>query len=388
MRVVVIGGKLQGTEVTYLSKAAGYETVVLDSRENAQACGIADKSICVDILQEPERAKAEIAKAYVVIPAMEDEEVLEAVVAMGKETGVPVVFDLEAYAISSSKLKSNELFRNLGVSMPQPYPDCEYPVVIKPDDQSGSAGVRKAFSKEEAEAILKDMPANTVVQEYLEGRSFSLEVIGDGQNYIFPQITEVVVDKEYDCKRIVAPAKLSSEEITQLYDMGKVLAKGIGIRGIFDIEVISHNGKLKILEIDARMPSQTPISVYQSCGINMVELLARNATGESISHLIEDMHMAEIKEHTVCLYQQIVVTEESISVLGEHVMGQCGKLHIENDFFGAYQAITDYEPGKKIFCAIVIVKGKTQEEAYRSFLACIEKLKEQTRRNEAVLIEG
>ena len=40
-----------------------------------------------------------------------------------------------------------------------------------------------------------------------------------------------------------------------------------------DLEVIEHNGIFKVLEIDARIPSQTPTAVLHSSGMNLLEEL-------------------------------------------------------------------------------------------------------------------
>lgn len=379
MKVAVIGGKLQGVEVTYLAKCAGYTVGVLDKRTDAQAFGMADKEYVIDLVKEQERA-ADILKEYdVVIPAMENLEVLDVILAIGKKQKLPVLFDRDAYEISSSKQVSNQLFQKLQLSMPGTYPNCSYPVIVKPDNQSGSSGVKMCYSEEEAEKYLQTLPKDTVVQEYVEGRSFSLEVIGNGTQFVFPQITEVVVDKEYDCKRIVAPAQLEEKEAKQLFDMGEKLAEALKIKGIFDIEVICHNGTLKILEIDARVPSQTPISVYHSTGFNMIEAMIQLAFGKPVD--------SEIKAKQVVCYQQIVVTGQEVRVLGEHVMGQCKRLHRKEGFFGALDAITDYEPGKEQFSAIVVTAEDTQEAAYEQFVNCIKQISEAVGRT-LTLIEG
>lgn len=379
MKLAVIGGKLQGVEVTYLAKCAGYIVGVFDKRENAQAFGMADEEVVIDLLKETVRAQTLLKEYDVIFPAMENEAVLEQVLKIGKNLQIPVVFDMEAYHISSSKQASNLLFHRLKLPMPQCYPSCDYPVILKPDDQSSSSGVIQCFTPEEVEKYRSILPENTVIQEYLEGRSFSLEVIGNGEQYLFPQITEVVVDQAYDCKRIIAPASLSDEEASQLYSIGNKLAHTLRIKGIFDIEVICHHGTLKILEIDARIPSQTPISVYHSCGINMIEALVNAVMGNSFS--------VKNKIRQVVMYQQIVVSEKKIQVLGEHVMADCGRLYHKKDFFGAMDAITDYEPYKKHFSAIVITTGSTEQEAYEQFLNCVRNI--QNRMEEKVsFVEG
>lgn len=368
MKIAVIGGKLQGTEVTYLAKKAGYEVTVFDKNKDAQACGLADDCICIDLLVDTKKTEEALTGYDVIFPALENMELLSLLDKIGEKLNIPVIFDLAAYGISSSKKRSNALFKKIGLKMPGEFPECNYPVILKPDDQSGSKNVIKGFSKEEAEGYLEKMTGNTVVQEYVEGRSFSIEVIGNGYEYIMPEITEVVIDRAYDCKRIIAPAKITPSERKQMMKMAEALAKSIKIKGIFDIEVISHEGILKILEIDARMPSQTPISVYHSCGINMVELLVQ-------AFLKDTMRCVKSKEKAV-MYQQIVVKNNTITVLGEHVMANCGRLHVEENFFGADEAITDYSLGKEEFSAIVITKEETEKKAYNKFLVCIDNIKE------------
>lgn len=191
--------------------------------------------------------------------------------------------------------------------------------------------------------------------------------------------TEVDVDEAYDCKRIIAPAKLKKEEAEQLFSIGRKLAEALKIKGIFDIEVICHKGTLKLLEVDARVPSQTPISVYHSCGFNMIEAMIQFAIGKPVCQ--------EKKETQVVMYQQIVVSEQDIKVLGEHVMGTCKRLHREKNFFGALDAITDYEPGADNFSAIVVTAGNTQEEAYVRFENCVKQLADAVGKTLA-LIEG
>ena len=40
-----------------------------------------------------------------------------------------------------------------------------------------------------------------------------------------------------------------------------------------DVEVILDDGVMKVLEVDARLPSQAPTTVYWSTGINIVQIL-------------------------------------------------------------------------------------------------------------------
>ncbi len=384
MRVLIIGAKLQGIEAALLAGKAGYQVTVLDRNSKAPGVALGNRFVQADVFDE-ERMPAIFRQADVVLPAVENTLALKKILEYGRRTGAKVIFDENAYAISSSKVKSNEVFKEENLPIPQAYPECGYPVILKPDGLSGSRHVSRAHSREEVEQYLQRNNAReTLAQEYLQGRSYSLEVIGDGENYYFPQITEVVVDKAYDCKRIIAPAQIADDERRQMLHMGKTLAERLRIRGIFDMEAISDRGRLKLLEIDARLPSQTPVSVWHSSGINMVEALANLALGRK-----EEAEKAvRALRAQVCIYQQIRAADGKIEVLGEHIMSESRRLRLAEDFFGATEAVTDYQEGCKDFRAIVITVGKDHAEAKKKFVQVIANIKRQPGLENWEFIEG
>lgn len=378
-KVLIIGGKLQGIEIAYLAKKAGFYTILVDKSAEAPAIGLADRFVQENVFSEF-RLLPLFEEADVIIPAIENDMVLHKLLEYGKITGRTVIFDEGSYRISSSKTASNQLFERLGLPLPGKYPACRFPVIIKPDNLSGSSQVHKAWSGEEVEAVIAGMDGEIVIQEYLEGRSFSIEVIGDGENFYYPQITEVITDESYDCKRIIAPAQIEKELEEQFFGIARKLAESMRIKGIFDIEVICHNGILKLLEIDARFPSQTPVSIYNSSGINMVEMLAGIATGT--------FHDRNATKNEVCFYQQIVVGPDEIRVLGEHAIGDCRNMTLISGFFGADEGITDYCEGKKNWSAIIIITADTSRNAHEKFLQCMENIKRKANNPNLAFIEG
>ncbi|SHJ33971.1 3-methylornithine--L-lysine ligase PylC [Parasporobacterium paucivorans] len=371
MNILIIGAKLQGVEAMYLAGKAGYHVVAVDHNAQAPGAGLADEFVVADVHEE-DRMLPMFLKADVVLPVIEDYDVLAKVEEYGIRTGTKVIFDLTAYGISSSKEKSNNLFVENHLPVPGTYPECDYPVILKPDGESGSLHVKKADFPWEAEEYLKaHTDKSTVIQEYLEGRILSLEVVGDGENFCFPLITEVVVDGGHDCKRIIAPAEVDAEEERQMLEIGRKLADILKIKGIFDIEAISHKGKMKLLEIDARLPSQTPISIYHSTGMNLVEMMTDLALGRADEVKI-------LPAQKVCLLQQIQVRGGEIQVMGEKMMGSCSHLRIYKDFFGCTEAVTDYEEGSRDWKGIIIVTGKSRELAMEKFHSFIRNMKEKT----------
>jgi pyrrolysine biosynthesis protein PylC len=118
-----------------------------------------------------------------------------------------------------------------------------------------------------------------------------------------------------------------------------------------DVEVILQQDSFKIMEIDARLPSQTPTAVYRSTGINMIEGLGKV--------FIDDFKICQTAAHAAAgtVYEHIRVSPDLLEVKGEHIMAGCGTLHLQQDFFGADEAITNFDSEKDRWVATLIVSG-------------------------------
>ena len=155
MLIGIVGGILQGMEAVYLCRHAGYTSMVIDKRKDAPALSLADRAEVCDILQEPERAKQLFAECDAVIPAVENLEVLEFLSRTVPECGTHLLFDIESYKTSCSKEKSNELMARIGTPIPRPWPECGFPIIVKPSCQSGSIGVSAVNNEEERQRALR-----------------------------------------------------------------------------------------------------------------------------------------------------------------------------------------------------------------------------------------
>ena len=362
MLIAVVGGGLQGVEVAYLSKKAGFKVLVLDKTQDPPAKGLADEFVHVDICRTSQ-ASAFLEKADLVLPALESDRALLALNGWRKNSSIPICFDFKAYRVSASKQESNHMFSLLGIPKPLDWPQCGFPVVVKPNSGSGSQGVRIISSKDEWEKIsgtrhLEDLSVNPsyVVEEYLSGPSYSLEIIGRPGRYETLQITELFMDENHDCKKVIAPVKIESELARGFEQSAETIAREMKLDGIMDFEVILDKGEMKMLEIDARFPSQTPMAVYASTGVNMVERLT------DLFSLPENSGRASGLRPKHVIIEHVLVSPKGICVKGENIMKSCGPLHLEKEFFGADEALTSYMPGHDKWVATLIIKGDTRNE--------------------------
>jgi len=359
MKIAVVGGKLQGVEAAYLAQQAGWQVLLIDRDPHVPARGLAHSFIQLDVTKDTKDLSDIFKDMDLIIPALENDYALKSLKNLARKGQFPLAFDEAAYAVTSSKQKSDSLFEKLGLPVPQPWPDCSFPVIMKPPGLSGSQGIRKINNREEMVSIRpeEDLDSgNWVIQEFLEGPSFSLEVIGLNGNFRSLQPTIIEVDKIFDCKRVIAPAGLCKVLKNRFDEIAITVAEDIKLKGIMDIEVILHKNELKVLEIDARLPSQTPSVVLKSTGINMLELLYDIFNRGNIPVI------PPIVNEKPVIYEHIRVSPDALEVSGEHIISEARPLHYQMDFFGADEALTDFDRDHQDWTATLILSGKTKEE--------------------------
>jgi len=372
MKAAVVGGKLQGVEAVYLAQQAGWQVLLIDRDPHVPARGLAHSFIQLDVTKDTTDLSDIFKDMDLIIPALENDNALKSLKDLAKRVQYPLAFDEAAYAVTSSKQKSNSLFNKLGLPVPQTWPDCSFPVIMKPSGLSGSQGIRKIDSREEMVSIRSggDIDSgNWVTQEFLEGPSYSLEVFGLNGNFRSLQPTIIEVDKIFDCKRVTAPADLSESLKNRFDEIAVTVAEDINLKGIMDIEVILHKNELKVLEIDARLPSQTPSVVLKSAGINIMELLYGIFNRGNIPVI-----PPTVDEKPV-IYEHIRVSPDALEVSGEHIISEARPLHHQMDFFGADEALTDFDRDHRDWIATLILSGKTKEEVAQKHCHVLETIR-------------
>jgi pyrrolysine biosynthesis protein PylC len=288
---------------------------------------------------------------------------------------VPLMFDMEAYDLSSSKVRSNDMMRRLNIPMPGDWPECGFPVVVKPSGESGSTGVAKATTQQQLEEgmdRIRSIGDDCVVQEFVEGPNISLEVIGNGIEMVPLVITEVVLDDGYDCKMVRSPyGKLDLDTERAFVAASEKMARHMTLNGIMDVEAIVKDGSPKVLEIDARIPSQTPAAVLGSSGINIMSILAD-------SFVKGKLERPSPTQNGAAFYEHIVVSGKTMRSCGEGEFAAVDRPKLMTGLFRSDEMITDYEPGKKRWRATVINSGPSEEAAWHKRLACLWEIMEQT----------
>lgn len=316
-RICLIGGKLQGVETAYLAKKAGLSVLLIDKNPSALAQSLCDEFHCFDITKDKSRFISISENVDFMIPVNENEETIAFLDAVSGEIKCPLLFDFGAYRISSDKSRSKDYFQKINIPTPADKPD-KPPYFVKPPSESGSIGARIIHSDEE----LTSVPSNYLVEEYLEGPVISLEVIGNGEDYTVVKETYIHIDDVWDCFRVTP---LPPDGIYRKIAFN--LAKGLRLKGIMDVEAIAGQKGWKVLEIDARFPSQTPICVYFSSGVNLLLLLIEAFSNSEFKEkgLVNSTNSKY--EDAYCIFEHFQKTGGQLISGGEHLISAGRDFH-------------------------------------------------------------
>ncbi len=360
MKIGIIGGGLQGIELCYLCKVAGHDVILADRRPDVPASGLADRFVQLDA-EDDTSFGAHLAGVDMIIPAFESHHGLAQLSHWARSRCVDLVYDAQAYRISASKLNSDLFFRDCGIPRPAAWPECRFPVIAKPDTGSGSRGIHILPNENEMWNVIGKDPvsAGWIVEEFINGPTFSVEVTRQGGNAVAHQVTDLHMDARYDCKRVTAPSILDKKLQEEFKALAIRLADQLNLEGVMDVEVVLNQDQLYVLEIDARFPSQTPIAVFHSSGVNLAATLIAEKKG------IDSTHRSNaLSRQRAVVLEHIAVSPSGLKMSGEHVIAMAGPLSHQYDFFGADEALTDWQLGAPSWVATLICTGSNPEDAW------------------------
>jgi len=368
MKIAIVGGALQGTEAVYLSKKAGYETFVIDRRNEAPALSLADGYEVFDPSLDKKRAMRIFNDCDAVLPANENLTLLHSLNDMMRSSNVPFLFDMDSYTLSSSKSASNRMMEAAGIPLPGKWPECGFPAIVKPSGQSGSVGVRVAYNDDDVKAGIDDiikMSDHPVIQEFVSGKSVSIEAVGNGSEYRSFVTTEVMLSGNYDCKRVrCAPGILNDEREKEFRRIAEAAASYIHLRALMDVEAIDTKNGLRVLEIDARIPSQTPAAVLAATGVNILEELVNSRKGKFGGSI----------KNGASSYEHFLIKDKKLITCGEKEFAHVVHPEISKGLFGSDEMISDYRPGVKEWRGTMINGAASEKALERKRSACIDRI--------------
>jgi carbamoyl-phosphate synthase large subunit len=306
--VVVLGSGTnrigQGIEFDYCCVRAaqafrrlGHEVVLVNSNPETVST---DYDTCDRLYLEPVTLER-------VLDVVELERPLGVVVSLGGQTplslarrladaGVPLLGDpLPAVEAAEDRARFGALLGQLGLRAPA-WCHAEttrearalatylgYPVLVRPSYVLGGRGMRVARTAEELE-----LAGPALVDRFLEGAlELDVDILCDGEDAwvaaILEHVERVGVHSGDSACVIPAPSVGAALE-AEIRELARTLARGLGARGILNVQLALHESSLYVLEANPRASRTIPF-VSKATGVPLVDHACRLLLGERLADL-------------------------------------------------------------------------------------------------------
>ncbi len=175
-----------------------------------------------------------------------------------------------------------------------------FPIVIKDTLGLSSFGMDVCKTFQEAKHVLlsKKNNGDRLIEEFISGLSFGLEVYGHDGNYVFSPLFINSLNQFglTSPKQNVKLGPVTNEKfhIKSLHKMLYSLAEKLNFRGIAQIDLVFSGEKWYVIEINSRISGMTQ-TVASSLGISLYELIFYATVGfdsysKKLSSLIENSY--------------------------------------------------------------------------------------------------
>ncbi|GAB3167103.1 carbamoyl-phosphate synthase large subunit [Myceligenerans halotolerans] len=179
-----------------------------------------------------------------------------------------------------------------------------YPVLVRPSYVLGGRGMEIVYSDgqlaEYVERALEDathqgapgtLPAPLLIDRFLDdAMEIDVDALYDGEELFLGGVMEHIEEAGIhsgDSACVLPPVSLSEAEIARIRRSTEAIAKGVGVRGLLNVQYALVSDVLYVLEANPRASRTVPF-VSKATGTPLAKAAARVMVGESIAALRAD----------------------------------------------------------------------------------------------------
>jgi biotin carboxylase len=303
-KLAIIGANYLQTPLVQKAASMGIETHVFAWEQGAVAALYADYFCPVSVLDRDKILTICRDIGVHGITSVGSDTVMPTVNYVAQELGL-VGNSMESTLFSTNKFEMRKKLSKYGVNCPRfkhfqkvDYTDgsaLSYPLIVKPVDRGGSIGVTKVKNDLEVQSALsnalqKSFSGGAIVEEFINGREFSVEMISKNGSHHFIIVTEKVTTGPPHFVEIAhhQPAQITPAEEKEIIKVVIESVNALGLKnGATHSEVIlSSNGDVWVVEIAGRMGGDF-------IGSHMVEL----STGFDYLKAVIDISLGQFDEN-------------------------------------------------------------------------------------------
>lgn len=282
------------------AKALGYEVVGIAIEKGAVCKGYCDRFYPISFADKDDVVEVCRKEKVDGITSFSLESALPTVVYVAHKLGL-ISNSEDSIKLTQSKFAQRQALEKAGIPVPKYYlveneadltmVRCRFPVIVKPVDSGGSQGICKVESPDKLTeaykyAISFSRTSKAIIEEFIDGREFSVEYISHQRQHYFLQLTDKVTS---GAPRFVEMQHHQPADIPEAI-RNRIKAMVEGALSALKIEnSASHteikwnsNDELFIIETGARMGGDyiTSDLVRLSTGYDFVEGAIKLAVGK------------------------------------------------------------------------------------------------------------
>jgi carbamoyl-phosphate synthase large subunit len=274
-----------------LAARTGGHVIVTDINPLSPAVHVADRAYLVPLSSSPDylheiAAICDAEDVRLVVPTIDDElELFASAKEPFARRGVAVSVSSPATAaICNDKYATCTHLRARGVAAAETYlpgalpPTVRYPLFVKPRVGRGGVGAYRARTPRDL-AFFLDYVSGAVVQEYLDGPEFTIDVLCDDRGRVLS-----VVPRERVVIRagVIDRGRTSNDKA--LIDLALACAGALPFAGAVNIQCRVVNGRPVVFEINPRFSGGIPLTI--AAGADFPGMLLDLAAGVSVQPAI------------------------------------------------------------------------------------------------------
>jgi carbamoyl-phosphate synthase large subunit len=170
---------------------------------------------------------------------------------------LPYFPEYDSVLICADKVETEKKFKEMNIPFAESFPDGEivYPCILKPRRGKGSQNVFKVNSHKELE-FYKNQVTECLIQEYLEGTEYSIDVYSDLDGNPFSIVPRERVSTESGIS--VKGTTVLDKEIIEYCEK---IAKSLKLIGPSCIQCIKNKNNIKFIEVNTRFGGGSILSI-------------------------------------------------------------------------------------------------------------------------------
>jgi carbamoyl-phosphate synthase large subunit len=192
-----------------------------------------------------------------------------------------------------------------------------YPVLVRPSYVLGGRGMEIVYDDSMLEEFINKAtsiaPEHPVlVDRFLDDAlEIDVDALYDGTDIFIGGIMEHIEEAGVhsgDSACVIPPMSLNDEQIKKIAESTLKLAKGVGVRGMINVQFALHKNELYVLEANPRASRTVPF-VAKATATQIAKAASRIMAGESISSLISQKALPKFDVTTKLVNAPISVKE-------------------------------------------------------------------------------